>query len=132
MIRNALFAAAALAVALPAAAPATAQDAPNSKPAGKTVAKTVDCLQTRSIQQATAGSDRHWYARLRNGQWYRNTMDCPGLWPRRALVHVSPIGSQCRGDIVQVVDFTMGGVSFGGCGLGSWEPVDGPPDKKPK
>jgi hypothetical protein len=126
MIRNLL-----LAAALVAAAPAAAQDAPKSTvdPAKETA---VDCLQTRNILQAQAADDRHWYVRMRDGKWYRNTMECPGLAPRRALVHVSPIGSQCRGDIVQVVDFTLGGVSFGGCGLGSWEPVDGPPGKKGK
>jgi hypothetical protein len=126
MIRNLL-----LAAALAAAFPAAAQDAPKS-PVDPAPKKMVDCLQTRSIQQAQAANDRHWYVRMRDGKWYRNTMDCPGLALRRALVHVSPIGSQCRGDIVQVVDFTLGGVSFGGCGLGSWEPVDGPPGKKGK
>jgi len=126
MIKNALFA-----MALAMTVPAAAQDAPKS-PIDPAAKKSVDCLQSRSIQQAEAASDRHWYARTRDGKWYRNTMDCPGLAPRRALVHVSPIGSQCRGDIVQVVDFTMGGVSFGGCGLGDWEPVDGPPAKKAK
>jgi len=59
-------------------------------------------------------------------------MECPGLAPGRALVHVSPIGSQCRGDIVQVVDFMLGGISFGGCGMGGWEQVDGPPGKTAK
>lgn len=125
MIRTVL-----LLAVLAAAAPALAQEAPQSpvKPASKPV----DCLQTRSILQTEAASDRHWYAKTRDGKWYRNTMDCPGLAPRRALVHVSPIGSQCRGDIVQVVDFTLGGVSFGGCGLGSWEQVEGPPGKVKK
>ncbi len=44
----------------------------------------------------------------------------------------SPIGSQCRGDIVQVIDFNLGGVNFGGCGFGSWERVAGPPSKPAK
>lgn len=126
MIRTAIFLA-----ALTAALSAAAQEAAKS-PVDAAAKKTVDCLQTRSIQQAQAANDRHWYVKMRDGKWYRNTMECPGLAPRRALVHVSPIGSQCRGDIVQVVDFTLGGVSFGGCGLGSWEPVDGPPAKKAK
>lgn len=121
MIRNALLLAALVAV------PAIAQpEAQPQKPA------TQDCLITRNIMQAQAGADRHWYARLRDGSWWRNRMDCPTLAPRRALVHVSPIGSQCRGDIVQVVDFTLGGVNFGGCGLADWEKVDGPPKAKPK
>lgn len=109
-------------VALACAAPALAADAPAVKP------KLQDCLITRSIQQTQTGYDGQYYARLRDRSWWRNTMICPGLHPRRALVHTSPIGSQCRGDIVQVVDFTMGGVSFGGCGLGSWERLDGPPN----
>ncbi|WP_152417253.1 hypothetical protein [Sandarakinorhabdus sp. AAP62] len=125
MIRTA-FLAAALVAAFPAVA---AERAPAAS-------KPVDCLVTRNIQQSQAGPDRKWYVRLRDRTWWRNTMECPGLSPRRALVHTSPIGNQCRGDIVQVVDFTMGGVSFGGCGLGSWEQVDGPPAKgkaaKPK
>jgi hypothetical protein len=121
MIRNALLLAALV------AGPAIAQpEAQAQKPA------TQDCLITRNIMQAQAGADRHWYARLRDGSWWRNSMDCPALALRRALVHVSPIGSQCRGDIVQVVDFTLGGVNFGGCGLGDWEKVDGPPKAKPK
>ena len=95
-------------------------------------AKPVDCLQTRSITQAQPGSDHHWYAKTRDGKWYRNAMECPSLGLGRALVHVSPIGSQCRGDIVQVVDFTLGGMNFGGCGMGRWEPVDGLPGKPAK
>ena len=119
MIRNAL-----LLAALAAAAPALAA----SEPAAK--GQRIECVVTRNIQQSQAGPDSKWYVRLRDRSWWRNTMECPGLSPRRALVHTSPIGSQCRGDIVQVVDFTMGGVSFGGCGLGSWERVDGPPPKE--
>jgi hypothetical protein len=123
MIRNAP-----ILVALLCAAPALAQNETRApeKPASQS------CLVTRNIQTAQAGLDRHWYARMRDGSWWRNTMDCPALAPRRALVHVSPIGSQCAGDIVQVVDFTLGGVNFGGCGLGDWERVDGPPKAKPK
>jgi hypothetical protein len=118
MIRNALILA-----ALVAAAPALAADDPPAQP------KRVDCLISRNIQQSQAGYDGKWYVKLRDRSWWRNTAQCPGLHPRRALVHTSPIGSQCRGDIVEVVDFTMGGVSFGGCGLGSWERLDGPPPK---
>jgi hypothetical protein len=118
MIRSMLFMA-----ALIAAAPALADDDPPAKPAVQA------CLNTRSIQQAEAGNDHHWYARLRDGSWWRNRMECAGLARGRALVHSSPIGSQCSGDIVQVVDFTLGGINFGGCGLGDWERVDGPPDK---
>ena len=121
MIRNAL-----LLAALVAATPA-----PPGKPA-EFKAETRDCLQTRSILQAQAAPDGKWYARLRDGRWWRNTMECPTLQPRRALVHSSPIGSQCRGDIVQVIDFNMGGVNFGGCGFGSWERVAGPPSKPAK
>ncbi len=124
MVREILLVAALCATAL--AAPALAQDAP------KPPAKPLECLQTRSISQAEAAKDQHWYARTRDGKWYRNNMECPGLAPGRALVHVSPIGSQCRGDIVQVVDFMLGGISFGGCGMGGWEQVDGPPGKTAK
>ena len=126
MIRNAL-----LLAALVAATPALAGDDPPGKPA-EFEAETRDCLQTRSILQAQAAPDGKWYARLRDGRWWRNTMECPTLQPRRALVHSSPIGSQCRGDIVQVIDFNMGGVNFGGCGFGSWERVAGPPGKPAK
>jgi hypothetical protein len=128
MIRTALILA-----ALVAAAPALAGDDPPAKPADFK-AETRDCLQTRSILQTQAGADHNWYARLRDGRWWRNNMNCPTLQPRRALVHSSPIGSQCRGDIVQVIDFNLGGINFGGCGLGSWERVAGPPGKaaKPK
>ena len=126
MIRNAL-----LLAALVAATPALAGDDPPGKPA-EFKAETRDCLQTRSILQAQAAPDGKWYARLRDGRWWRNTMECPTLQPRRALVHSSPIGSQCRGDIVQVIDFNLGGVNFGGCGFGSWERVAGPPPKPPK
>ncbi|MBU6166835.1 MAG: hypothetical protein KGQ52_12025 [Alphaproteobacteria bacterium] len=115
-----------LLAALLAAAPALADDAAPAKPTVQS------CLHTRSIQQAQAGHDQHWYVRMRDGSWWRNKMECPGLAPRRALVHNSPIGSQCRGDIVQVVDFTMGGINFGGCGLADWERVDGPPAKAAK
>ncbi|WP_156255590.1 hypothetical protein [Sandarakinorhabdus oryzae] len=115
--------------ALAVATPALAADKPPAPPAGPAVQ---DCLITRNIQQTDVGRDGKWYARLRNKSWWRNSMDCPALSPRRAMVHTSPIGSQCRGDIVEIVDFTMGGVSFGGCGLGRWERVDGPPGKEPR
>ncbi len=119
MIRNALI------VAALAVAPVTAQPADSvpDKPAVES------CITTRNILSAQAGSDSHWYARMRDGTWWRNTMECPGLAPRRALVHSSPIGSQCAGDIVQVIDFTLGGVNFGGCGLAKWERVPGLPPK---
>ena len=120
MIRFAL-----LTAALVAAAPALAGDDPPAS--GKPQSQS--CIITRNIMHTVAAADRHWYARLRDGSWWRNSMDCPNLAPRRALVHSSPIGSQCSGDIVQVVDFTMGGLNFGGCGLGDWERVDGPPGK---
>ena len=120
-------------VALAFAAPAMAADAAPAKPAAPLVQ---ECLITRSIQQTQVGSDGKWYARRNDRSWWRNTMDCPSLSPRRAMVHTSPIGSQCRGDIVDIVDFTAGGISFGGCALGRWERVDGPPGKdapaKPK
>jgi hypothetical protein len=112
--------------ALAFAAPVLAADNPPAKPKGPAVQ---DCLITRNIQQTDVGRDGKWYARLRDRSWWRNGMDCPALSPNRVMVHTSPIGNQCRGDIVQVVDFTMGGVSFGGCGLGSWERVDGLPPK---
>jgi hypothetical protein len=121
MIRNSLIIAALL------AAPALAADPPAS-PASPPPA-TKDCLITRNIADTGAYPDGHWYAKLRDKTWWRNTMSCPGLAPNRALIHTSPIGSQCRGDVVQVVDFGLGGVAFGGCGLGSWEKVDGPPGK---
>ncbi len=116
----------ALVPALLVAAPAAAGDDAPAKPAVQS------CLPTRSIAQSQAAHDGHWYARLRDGSWWRNKMECPGLAPRRALVHNSPIGSQCRGDIVQIVDFTMGGINFGGCGLGDWERVAGLPAKPGK
>lgn len=122
MIRTALFPAALVA----AFSTAAVADEPPAKPAVQ------DCLITRNIQQSEIGIDDHYYARLRDGSWWKNSMMCPALAPRRALVHSSPIGSQCRGDIVQVVDFTMGGVNFGGCGLGNWERVAGLPAKPPK
>ncbi len=118
----------ALLVATTAPARAGAPDAP----ADPAPAERTDCLQTRSIMSTQASRDGYWYARTRDGKWWKNSMQCPGLLPRRALVHTSPIGSQCRGDIVQVVDFTMGGVNFGGCGLGHWERVAGPPGKPAK
>jgi len=31
-----------------------------------------------------------------------------------------------------VVDFTMGGINFGGCGLGQWQRVPGVPVKPAK
>lgn len=126
MIRLALIMA-----ALAAAAPALAADDPRAV-AADGLGETRDCLQTRSILQTQAGADHNWYARLRDGRWWRNNMNCPTLQPRRALVHSSPIGSQCRGDIVQVIDFNLGGVNFGGCGLGTWERVAGPPPKPAK
>lgn len=90
---------------------------------------TQQCLLTRSIQQTQVGPDRKWYVRLRDGTWWRNGMECAVLSQNRALVHSSPIGSQCKGDIVQVVDFMMGGVNFGGCAFDEWQKVDGPPAK---
>ena len=115
-----------IAAALAAASPAFAA---SDGPAAARGPGVQDCLISRNIQQTQAGFDGKWYARMRDRTWWRNTMECPGLAPRRALVHTSPIGSQCRGDIVQVVDFTMGGVFIGGSGLGTWERMDGPPPK---
>jgi hypothetical protein len=124
MIRIALAAA-----ALIAASPALAQEADSTAELGATAS----CLPTRNIQQSHAGIDGKWYARVSGGKWWRNTMECPTLRPPRGLVHTSPIGSQCKGDIVQVVDFNLGGLNFGGCALGVWERVDKPaPTRLPK
>ncbi|MCU0890926.1 MAG: hypothetical protein MUE77_04080 [Sandarakinorhabdus sp.] len=123
MIRLALIAA-----ALVAAGPVVAQEA-----AAPDKPETASCLPTRNILQAYAGIDGKWYARVSGSKWWRNTMECPTLQPRRGVVHNSPIGSQCRGDIVQVVDFNLGGVNFGGCALDTWERVDKPaPQRAPK
>lgn len=135
MIRNALILAA-LVAASPALAQAPEKPAPEKSAADKAADRAADraaepteCLQTRSIQQTTIGPDNRYYARTAGKTWWRNTMDCPVLEPHRAIVHTSPIGSQCRGDIIQIVDFSMGGVNFGACGLGRWERVPGPPGK---
>ncbi|WP_164157282.1 hypothetical protein [Sandarakinorhabdus rubra] len=118
-----------LALALAAAVPAAAQDTP----AAPVPAETANCLISRTIAQAHAGIDRHWYARTRDGKWWRNAMDCPTLIPPRSFVFSSPIGSQCSGDIVQIVDFTMGGLNFGSCGLRKWERVEKPaPQRAPR
>lgn len=112
----------ALLIAFAAALPAAAATPPAA----------TDCLITRSITQTTVGPDKHYYVRTMGRQWWRNTMECPVLAAGRAVVHTSPIGKQCKGDIVQVVDFALGGINFGGCGFGNWEPVDGPPKDAPK
>jgi hypothetical protein len=128
MIRNWIIFATLLAAASPAASLAKAQEPVLAQ--GRP--ETQQCLLTRSIQQTVIGPDRKYYVRMRGGGWWRNTMECAMLVRPRVLVHSSPIGSQCKGDIVQVVDFMMGGVNFGGCGFGDWEKVDGPPDPKAK
>ena len=121
MIRIALAAA-----ALMAAGPALAQETPAAE-----APEVQSCLTTRSIQQAYAGIDGKWYARVSGNKWWRNRMECAALRPPRGLVHTSPIGSQCKGDIVQVVDFGLGGVNFGGCALDDWERVDKPAPQRP-
>lgn len=129
MIRTALIATA-LMVAGQAHATAAQNDAASAGP------ETVPCLPTRNIQQAQAGIDGKWYVRMSGGKWWRNRMECAALRPPRGLVHTSPIGSQCKGDVLQVVDFSMGGMQFGGCAFDDWERVDKPaptrPPKKPK
>lgn len=126
MIRTAFFTLAALVVAGPVLAQAP-QEAASTGP------EKISCLVSRNIQQMQAGIDRKWYARTSGGKWWRNTMECPTLSPGRALVHSTPIGNQCAGDIVQVVDFMMGGLNFGGCALGDWERVDKPaPSREPR
>ena len=84
------------------------------------------CLENRAIRAKDLSAEHGYFARTSQG-WWRNTgTACPAFARDRALMTRSPSDRQCRGDVVTVFD-PISRMEFGGCALGGWERVEGPP-----
>ena len=97
------------------ATPVVAAQPPTSK----------NCIANRDIKAKKLSAETGYYVQTSRG-WWRNTASCPAFGPDRALVTRSNNDQQCSGDIVEAID-PFSRINYGGCGLGRWEKVDGPP-----
>ena len=85
-----------------------------------------DCLANRDIRAKRLSAGDGYFAQTRQG-WWRNTgAACPAFAKDRALVTRGNNDRQCSGDLVEVFD-PISRIGYGGCVLGSWEPVAEPP-----
>ncbi|KAB7645485.1 hypothetical protein [Polymorphobacter fuscus] len=112
------------------AAPALSAPAPAPAQAGQARAdaapETQLCLENRALRAKELSATHGYYVRTSQG-WWRNTGPaCPAYGPNRALATQSTQNRQCRGDVVNVFD-PFSRIQFGGCVLGAWERVSGPP-----
>ncbi len=88
-------------------------------------ATTKTCIGNREIKAKNLSAENGYFVRTSQG-WWRNTVSCPAFGPDRSLVTRSYNDRQCRGDLVEVFD-PFSRINFGGCPLGIWEKVEGPP-----
>jgi hypothetical protein len=89
--------------------------------AGRTAGQPESCIQQNFIDSSDTFDGAILY-RMRSGPDYLNRpAQCPQLRPDVGLVSTTPSTSICRGDIVQIVDFTSH-TSYGACGLGDFIP----------
>jgi len=89
--------------------------------AGRTAGKAESCIQQNFIDDSETFDGAILY-RMKTGPDYLNRPgECSQLRPNRGLVTSTPSTSICRGDIIQVVDFTSH-FNYGSCGLGDFIP----------
>lgn len=83
------------------------------------------CIGNRDIRAKRLSAETGYYVQTSRG-WWRNTVSCPAFGADRALLTHSYNDQQCSGDVVEAID-TFSRINYGGCALGNWEKVDGPP-----
>jgi hypothetical protein len=89
--------------------------------AGRSPGKPQSCIQQNFIDTTDVYDGAILY-RMNSGPDYLNRPEqCSQLRPGRGLVSRTPTTSICRGDIVQIVDFSSR-FNYGGCGLGDFVP----------
>ncbi|MBA2935452.1 hypothetical protein HZF05_15300 [Sphingomonas sp. CGMCC 1.13654] len=89
--------------------------------AGRTAARPTNCIQQNFIDSSDTFDGAILY-RMKSGPDYLNRPEqCPLLRPGRGLATSTPGTSLCRGDIVQIIDFTSH-FNYGSCGLGDFVP----------
>lgn len=88
-----------------------------------------DCLTNREIRGTRQRADVGYYAETSKG-WWRNAASCAVWRPGVIITTASNSDRQCSGDLVQVLD-RLSRINYGGCTLGAWEKVAGPPEGVP-
>jgi hypothetical protein len=85
----------------------------------------VSCVNTRELQgNRSAGEGAIIFGGLGRKLWVnRPPAGCPSLDHGRALRTQTTSTRLCRGDIATVFD-PVNGISYGGCGLGDFEPYE--------
>lgn len=108
-----------------AAVPGSAAAAPEAPATNSASAppETRKCLVNRHIEAQRNTAEAGYFARTREGWWFNTGPACPSFGRNRALVSYRPTDTQCRGDVVNVVD-PRTGVELGNCMLGEWQRVD--------
>ena len=91
--------------------------------------ETMTCLANRDIRAKRTSAADGYFAQTPRGWWHNTGAACPAYAPGRALVTRSNQDRQCRGDLVVVFD-AISRIEFGGCPLGNWVRVAGPPPGK--
>lgn len=120
----------ALGLVTPAAALQPAASDPAAAAAGSAATpERRDCLNNREIRGTRQRADVGYYAQTGKA-WWRNTAQCAVWRPNVIITTFSNSDRQCSGDLVQVLD-RLSRINYGGCTLGVWEKVAGPPDGVP-
>lgn len=88
-------------------------------------ATTKTCIGNREIKSKNLSAENGYFVRTSSG-WWHNTVSCPAFAADRSLVTRTNNDRQCRGDLVEVFH-PFSRINYGGCALGSWEKVEGPP-----
>jgi hypothetical protein len=101
-----------------------AQAAPRSLDtilAGRTAGKPASCIPQNFVDDSETFDGAILY-HMKVGPDYLNRPEqCSQLRPGRGMVSSTPSTSICRGDIIQIVDFTSH-FNYGSCGLGDFVP----------
>jgi hypothetical protein len=83
------------------------------------------CIGNREVKSKNLSAENGYFVRTSSG-WWHNTVSCPAFAADRALITRSYNDRQCRGDLVEVYH-PFSRINYGGCVLGAWEKVEGPP-----
>lgn len=82
------------------------------------------CLLTRNIQESRMIDANTLLVRENASRWHRVSLPqpCTPFADNRIIVWRSPQGQACAGDPFEVID-PIGGINFGACILGAFQPV---------
>lgn len=122
-----LAAAAAFPVVALAQVPLPAQPAPAAGTVVQPAGKSKKCVLNRDIRITKLSPANGYWVETINGWWRNTATGCPWYDNNRILRTLSINGSQCSGDLLEVVDRSSRKIVFGTCRIGGWQKMKGPP-----